>query len=706
MQETSGKMQARDSSVPTRLATPIVAAGRKLDWLIGGALTLVGALTRTPYLTLIPAFDDEVMQTVYALSIRPGHFMPLVGNDSYAGAQFSYILAICLRVFGASPAAPRIIALTMGALTVGLTYLLARALGLRWPWATLAGLLMAANPHHILISSHYAGASYIAPLFSTAFLAALALAVQRKSGMWLVIAGVLLGLTVQATVASMLMVPGVVVWFLAQRTPGGQSRQSGIGLRTCWPYVAVAALVLSYAPVIVYNVQNGWVGMFVAGSRSYAWQPNLSLPTYVQNLWRLTLELCRQASGVLTGDESIRSLLGAPLVISIWAIVGIVCAAWRGISLPLLAVGSQVLIMPWVSNYYWEPAATRFTNHLTPLIVVAMGALAASVWNRVQARPQSSAAILRPPTRLATPIVAAGRATCVLLVALSLWPLIPLFRYYENTAAKGETSAPFLAFGDELVKQSRGATVLVSDPTGAFNLPEYFLAVNNIPYRLIPIGRILERLATGQETGRVVLAMTKEDLARVQAQTEVIAWGEPAVRSDNPTPWYGWYGVYAVVNAQQVRKPSFVLTDSTPLPSTMRPLQVNLADQISLIGADAKSSQLAPGDRLIVQLYWKASRAAPDDYMGFIHLLGPDGRLVTQDDHELGRGFYRAYLWQPDEIIRERYEMVLPDDAPRGDYSFRVGVYRFPSLERLVVRSASVPTQDNTVTFGAVHVGP
>ncbi len=658
----------------------------KFDLLIGWALTFVGALARIPYLSLIPVFDDEVMQTIYALSIRPDHFMPLVGNDSYAGALFSYILAIGLRVFGASPAAPRIIAMVMGALTVGLTYLLARALGLRRPWATLAGLLMAANPHHILISSHYAGASYIVPLFSTAFLAALALAVQRKSGVWLVIAGVLLGLTVQATAASILMLPGVVVWFLAQR-------RSGIGLRTRWPYLAVAALVLSYAPVIAYNIQNEWVGLLVAGNRSYAWQPNLSWPAFVQNLWRLTLELGRQVSGVLSNDESIRSLVGIPLVIGIWAIVGIVYAARRGISLPLLAVGSQLLIMPWISNYYWEASATRFTNHLTPLIAVAMVALAASVWDRAQARPQSSATIWR-------------LATCVLLVALSLWPLVPLFRYYEGAVARGETNVPFLAFGDELVKQSRAATVLVSDSSGSFNLAEYFLAVNAVPYKLMPIGRILERLATGQETGRVVLTLTKDDLARVQAQTEVLAWGAPAVRSDNSTHWYGWYGVYAVVNAQQVRKPSFVLTDSAPLPPTVRPLQVNLADQINLIGYDAKSNQLAPGDRLIVQLYWKASGAAPDDYMGFVHLLGPDGRLVTQDDHGLGRGFYRAHLWQPDEIIRERYEMVLPNNAPRGDYVFRVGVYRFPSLERLVVRSSSVPTQDNTVTFGAVHVGP
>ena len=78
-------------------------ASRKSDLLIAVALTLFGVLTRIPYLALIPRFEDEVMQTVYALTIRPGEFMPLVGNDPYAGPMFSYILAVCLRLFGASP---------------------------------------------------------------------------------------------------------------------------------------------------------------------------------------------------------------------------------------------------------------------------------------------------------------------------------------------------------------------------------------------------------------------------------------------------------------------------------------------------------------------------------------------------------------------------------------------------------------------------
>ena len=199
---------------------------------MGGALTFVGALIRIPYLALIPVFEDEVMQTVYALSIRPGEFMPLVGNDAYAGPLFSYLIALSMRLFGSTPITPRIVVMVMGALTVGATYWLARSLGLSRPWAALAGLLMAANPHHILINSHYAGATYTVPLFSTTFLAALTLAVRHKSGMWLVVAGVLLGLALQATPVPALMLPGLALWFLAQRTPGGHDWRSQSSRRT------------------------------------------------------------------------------------------------------------------------------------------------------------------------------------------------------------------------------------------------------------------------------------------------------------------------------------------------------------------------------------------------------------------------------------------------------------------------------------------
>src|SRR4030042_632301 len=93
----------------------------------------------------------------------------------------------------------------------------------------------------------------------------------------------------------------------------------------------------------------------------------------------------------------------------------------------------------------------------------------------------------------------------------------------------------------------------------------------------------------------------------------------------------------------------------------------------------------------------------PESYTGFLHLTGPDGRLVAQDDHELGRGFYRTIFWQPGEVIRERYVLTLPQ-SPGGNYTLWAGAYGFPSLRRLAVRSADKPAQDNRVMLDTLHV--
>jgi hypothetical protein len=666
----------------------------KLDLVIGGMLALVGALARIPYLALIPVFKDEVMQTVYALSIQPGKFMPFIGNDPYVGPLFSYLIAVCLHIFGSSPVAPRIIALLMGALTVGLIYLLARVLGLRWPWAALVGLLMVANPHHILINSHYAGSTYLVPLFSTAFLLAIALAVKRESRFWLVAAGALFGLALQANPVSALVLPGVIIWFLVQR-------KSRIGLRTPWPYLAVVAFVAAYAPVIIYNVQNELFGALTAQNRqTYIWQPNPSLPHYIHNLWRLILQLGRQLGGVLGGDESLRDLVGLPLVFGLWGLAGLIYAARQRFGLLALAVSSHLLIMPWVSNYYGDAYIARFTNHLTPLIYVEMVTLTASGWAFVRAR-------LRNPTLVRATIWVAG----TLIVALCLWPLVSLFRFYDHAIAQGETNTLQLSISDEFMRQWHGERVLLSnsvngwmslnDSETEFNATEYLLATNRVPYTLMPLGRILERLATGQETGRIILILHEGDLPQTQSQADLIVWDSPAMQAAHKLG----YGIYTIADARQVRKPTFVLTDGTPLATSVRAVQVNFADQLSVIGYEPKA-KLAPGERFIANVYWKAIGAIPESYTGFLHLTGPDGRLVAQDDHELGRGFYRTLVWQADEVIRERYEWVMPKDVPNGDYTLQVGVYSFPSLKRLPVRSTNTSARDDLVWLDTIHVGP
>ena len=283
------------------------------------------------------------------------------------------------------------------------------------------------------------------------------------------------------------------------------------------------------------------------------------------------------------------------------------------------------------------------------------------------------------------------------MCGVSSWPLTSLFHYYDRAVARGETNAPAIAFFDAFMRQWKGESVALSDsPTGGKTV-EYFLAVNGVPYDLLPVGRIMERLATGQVSGRATLILYEDDVPRVGSQADLIAWAAN-------THQVG-FGAYTIADAHQVRKPSFVFANPGAAPN-VRAVQVNFAGQLDAIGYDIKPDKFKPGEEFVVNIHWQAQATMPDAYIGFVHLVGPDGRLAAQDDHELGRGFYRTIFWRPGEVIREKYTLAVPKDAPGGDYAIRVGAYSFPSLKRLSVNSASTTTQDDMAILITVRVGP
>jgi hypothetical protein len=87
------------------------------------------------------------------------------------------------------------------------------------------------------------------------------------------------------------------------------------------------------------------------------------------------------------------------------------------------------------------------------------------------------------------------------------------------------------------------------------------------------------------------------------------------------------------------------------------------------------------------------------EYTGFVHLLGPNGALVAQDDQPPRNGFLPTTIWQPDLIISDRYTIVVPLDAETGTYSLVAGMYDLASGERLPV------SQDGMLTGDSVLLG-
>ena len=127
---------------------------------------------------------------------------------------------------------------------------------------------------------------------------------------------------------------------------------------------------------------------------------------------------------------------------------------------------------------------------------------------------------------------------------------------------------------------------------------------------------------------------------------------------------------------------------------TLKP-PVQLGDLVMLEGAamvDAAGEEtalagqdFAPGDAINLRLHWRAQEFIQTDYTTFIHVVGPDGQLVTQADRRPLNGFIPTSYWPPRQTISDDYTVQLPADAAPGDYRVLVGWYDLATLQRLPI---------------------
>ena len=92
---------------------------------------------------------------------------------------------------------------------------------------------------------------------------------------------------------------------------------------------------------------------------------------------------------------------------------------------------------------------------------------------------------------------------------------------------------------------------------------------------------------------------------------------------------------------------------------------------------------MAEGEsELSISPFWQAVGQIDEDYTAYIHLIGPDGQLLTQIDR-LPAG-YPTSDWQIGEVILDRFTVPKPEKFdPQKSYSISTGFYYLPTLERL-----------------------
>jgi hypothetical protein len=142
-------------------------------------------------------------------------------------------------------------------------------------------------------------------------------------------------------------------------------------------------------------------------------------------------------------------------------------------------------------------------------------------------------------------------------------------------------------------------------------------------------------------------------------------------------------------------------------PTVPQRVDVRLGEAIELVGYRLARRDVAPGDTLLLTLYWRAETTVDEAYTVFTHLQESAGELVAQQDNPPRRGAYPTNTWPSGTLIEDPYEIQVPLDARPGEYTLSTGMYDPATMERLPVETADGQRFPNDrLTLTTVHVRP
>lgn len=96
---------------------------------------------------------------------------------------------------------------------------------------------------------------------------------------------------------------------------------------------------------------------------------------------------------------------------------------------------------------------------------------------------------------------------------------------------------------------------------------------------------------------------------------------------------------------------------------------------IELTGVDELPAALTAGAPLTLRVRWQSAAPLTEEYTAFMHLIGPDGAIVAQDDHAPRHGFWPTTGWRPGVAVDDAFTLTLPAALTPGAYRLLTGWY-------------------------------
>ncbi len=637
---------------------------------------LLALAVRLPYLWDVPRLTDETREVLRGLAIYlgcyapagcggaispeimgapgvlPGIGLPLTNFDPYMGAFANYLMAAAFWLFGPNPFLPRLLIAVASAAGAVLAYCWGQELGGRRA-GVLAGFLLAFSSGDVFARAHTAYSNALTPLFLLLSLYLLDRALLRREGLPLVLSGLAGGVAFQTHPSAMAVLAGVAAGLLVWDRPW---------LRTPAPYIAAGAFLLGSFNYLLFHLLTGFQFLRQGDLAGLATSGPMTIASYWQGVAYILGTLHELVSGVSWPDPAIGAILALPrLAFSTAAAAGMWWAGRSGRWVMPVAVVSWILLFPLYNRQ--NEFLFRYNALMVPVLCVGVALGAHQLWRWMEARRGDRVAVAVPC--LAAIVVVAG--------------LVAEFSYSAERSAVQPTNTQLARVAAATAGYVQpGETVLIDISLYQQRARDETLEARSLEYFLSFL-RVASNRSEAVTQNWVNRAMKGRDSQVAIVEPDTV----PRLHRDFEVEVLPRSEAFLADAGGGNRVPVGVRLHRrlASLPPDAMPVSARLGDQIQLVGYRLSAPEIALDAPIKVVLYWRVTRPIEEDYTTFVQLIGAQDNKAAQRDGPAEYG--PTSVWPAGEIVPVEYELKLKEGALPGEARLLVGMYTWPSLERL-----------------------
>jgi hypothetical protein len=137
------------------------------------------------------------------------------------------------------------------------------------------------------------------------------------------------------------------------------------------------------------------------------------------------------------------------------------------------------------------------------------------------------------------------------------------------------------------------------------------------------------------------------------------------------------------------------------LPADATPLGIRFGDSIRLAGYRLESTEVRPGEKLPLHLYWQAEVLPEADLWSLIELVDASGNFLMYKDGSPSAGRDTTDRWKPGALVASEHRLAVPGYGQPGTYRLTLRLH--PAGERawLPITGADGAMMGDIFTFDA-----